>query len=238
MSIKTIIIDDESFAREEIKHLLSYYNDFIIESEASNGIEAIKLIKNIKPDLIFMDIEMPGLKGIDIAELLYNDNLYKPYIVFITAYQNFAVEAFKYDIKDYLLKPIEPKRFTLCINKIISFFGTKFLEKTIIAKSSNKTTIIKQDEISFINIEEGVVYINTADKAYSTSYRTLDDLEKLLNASVFFRAHRSFIVNINKIREVKQSNTGILSLKIIDNNAKEIPVARSKVKDFKNLFKI
>jgi len=236
LSIKTVIIDDEPFAREEIKHLLSYYKEFNIEYEISNGIDAIKIIIDIKPELIFMDIEMPGLKGIEVAELLHSENLYKPYIVFVTAYQNFAVDAFKYDIKDYLLKPIEPKRFTFCVSKIIKHFENK--TNNIIAKTANKTTIIKQEEISFINIEEGVVYINIADKAYSTNYRTLDDLEKRLDISVFFRTHRSYIVNINKIREVKQSNSGNLSLKIIDNSVKEIPIARTKVKEFKNLFNI
>lgn len=238
MILKTIIIDDEEFAREELKHQLSIYPDFEIVSEAVNGTDAIQKVKDLKPDLIFMDIEMPGLKGIEVAEMLFNDSAYNPFIVIVTAYHNFAIDAFKYDVKDYLLKPIEPKRFSLTISKVLKHFESKNVFDSIVARSSNKSTIIKTNEISFITVENSVIFIYLADKPYSTTFRTLDEIEKILDPNIFVRTHRGYIVNIKKVREVKQLNSGNLSLKITDNDAKEIPVSRTKVKDIKCLLKL
>lgn len=238
MILKTIIIDDEEFAREELKHQLSIYPDFEIIAEAVNGTEAIQKIKDLKPDLVFMDIEMPGLKGIEVAEMLFNDAVYNPFIVIVTAYQNFAIEAFKYDIKDYLLKPIDPKRFSLTASKVIKHFESKNIFDSIVARSSNKSTIIKTSEITYITVEDSIIFIYSKDKPYSTTFRTLDDIEKVLDPKIFFRTHRAYIVNIEKVREVKQLNSGNLSLKISDNDAKEIPVSRAKVKDIKYLLRL
>lgn len=238
MILKTIIIDDEEFAREELKHQLSIYQDFEIIAEAVNGTDAIQKIKDLKPDLIFMDIEIPGLKGIEVAEMLFNDPVYMPFIVIVTAYHNFAIDAFKYDVKDYLLKPIEPKRFSLTASKIIKHFENKNIFDSIVAKSSNKSTIIKTSEISYITVEDSVIFIYSSNKPYSTTFRTLDDIEKVLDPNLFIRTHRAYIVNINKVREVKQLSSGNLSLKISDIDVKEIPVSRAKVKYIKYLLRL
>ena len=239
MPIRTILVDDEEFAREELKHQLSIYNNFEICDEAVNGLDAIRKINELKPDLIFMDIEMPGLKGIDVVELIHADDSYSPFIVFVTAYNTFAIDAFKYDVKDYLLKPIDPRRFSLTISKIIKYFEkTSVYEKNIIAKSGSRSTIIKHDDILFISVENTVVSIFASAKFYATTYRTLDEFEKILDPSIFVRTHRTYIINVEKIKEIKQVQSGLLSLKISGYDDKEIPVSRAKVKELKRILKI
>jgi len=239
MKLTVFIADDEAFARDEVKHLLSMHPECVIVGEASSGVEAVQKIKELKPEVLFLDIEMPGLKGLDVAGVVNSIEGYKPYTIIITAYDNFALTAYEQNVMDYLLKPIDPKRFSMAVGKVMSYSKVSLAGKIerIVAKSGNKVVLIPQNEISFICMDETVVYINCGDAAYTTTYRTLEELESELDKTIFFKTHRAYIVNIKKIREIKQTSSGTLNLKLEDVTSKEVPVSRNNVKELKGIFK-
>jgi len=223
---------------EEIKHQLSMCPEVVLVGETGNGIDAVKTIKELKPDLLFLDIEMPGMKGLEIMDSLSSIPSYRPFVIIITAYDNYALKAFEYDVVDYLLKPIDTKRFSTAMSRVLRYFGSSPRIKRITAKRGNRILLIPVDEISYIGVEDTVVCIYSKGNVYSTTYRTLDDVEKELDAKVFFRTHRGYIVNLKKVREIKQEDSGSLLLKIEDVKDIDIPVSRSKAKDMKSIFKL
>ncbi|MBN1114781.1 MAG: LytTR family transcriptional regulator DNA-binding domain-containing protein [Oligoflexia bacterium] len=236
--LTAFIADDEIFAREELKHQLSVYNDISLVGEADNGIDAVKSIRELKPDIIFLDIEMPGLKGLEVAGVLSTIQSYNPYIIVVTAYDNYAVRAFEYDIVDYVLKPIDPKRFSSSISKVLKYYGQASRMTRVSARKGNRIVLIPTEDISFVYVEDSVVFVNSGGRNYSTTYRSLDELEKELEPGEFLRTHRAYIVNLKKVREIKQLSSGLLSLKIENIDTTEVPVSRAKAKEVKNIFKI
>lgn len=237
MRLSAFIAEDELFGREEIKHQLSVYNEVILVGEAANGIDAVKSIKELKPDLIFLDIEMPGLKGIEVLDSISAINGYKPFIIIITAYEQYALKAFEHDVVDYLLKPIDTKRFSTAMARVLRYFSSMQV-KRISAKKGNRVFLIPVEDISCVAVEDTVVYIHSNNNSYSTTYRTLEEVEKELDSTDFFRAHRGFLVNLKKIREIKQADNGGMNLKVDGVENMEVPVSRAKAKDLKTIFKI
>ncbi len=238
MKISVFIAEDERFAREELKHQLSAYPELMIVGEAENGIEAVKTIKEILPDVLFLDIEMPGLKGIEVIEALSSIPSYKPFIIIVTAYDSHAVKAFEYDVVDYLLKPVDTKRLATAMSRVLKYSSGQKHVNRIAAKRLNRFVLIPEEEISFVGVEDTVVFIRCGDEKYSTTYRTLDEIEKDLDSTKFVRVHRGYIVNIKKVREIKNEDSGGLLLKIEDVKGEEIPVSRTNAKSFKSIFKL
>jgi len=238
MKLTAFIAEDEAFAREELKHQLSMCPEVVLVGESDNGIEAAKSIKELKPDLLFLDIEMPGMKGLDIMDSLSSVPSYKPFVIIVTAYDQYALKAFEYDVVDYLLKPIDTKRFSTAMSRVLKYFEATPKMQRITAKRGNRIILIPVDDISYISVEDSVVSIYSGGTIYSTTYRTLDDVEKELDANTFCRTHRGYIVNLKKVREIKQEDSGSLLLKIEDVKDVEIPVSRSKAKDVKAIFKL
>ncbi len=238
MRLSVFIAEDELFGREEIKHQLSVYNEVVVVGEAANGIDAVKSIKELHPDLIFLDIEMPGLKGIEVMDSISTIEDYKPFIIIITAYDQYALKAFEHDVVDYLLKPIDTKRFSTSMSRVLRYFDAKKVNR-ISAKKGSRIFLIPVEDISCVAVEDTIVYIHSNGTAYSTTYRTLEEVEKELDSTNFFRTHRGFIVNLKKIREIKQVDNGGMNLKV-DGVVEglEIPVARSKAKEIKTIFKL
>ena len=238
MRISAFIAEDEHFAVEELKHQLSAYSELVIVGEANNGIDAVKTIKELKPDLVFLDIEMPGLKGIEVIEALSSIPSYKPFIIIVTAYDNHAVKAFEYDVVDYLLKPVDTKRLATAMSKVLKYTsGIKRINR-IAAKKLNRFVLIPEEEISYLGVEDSVVYIKCGEQKYNTTYRTLDDVEKDLDPKRFFRAHRAYVINVKKVREVKNEDSGGLLIKLDDIKDEEVPVSRANAKAFKSIFKL
>ncbi len=236
--ISVFIAEDEAFARDELKHQLSAYPEFVIVGEADNGIDAVKTIKEIQPDVLFLDIEMPGLKGIEVIEALSSMPSYKPFVIIVTAYENYAVKAFEYDVVDYLLKPVDTKRLATAMSRVLKYSSGQDRINRIAAKRLNRLVLIPEEEISFVGVEDAVVFIRCGEEKYSTTYRTLDDIEKDLNPKKFVRVHRGYIVNIKKVREIKNEDSGGLLLKVEDVKSEEIPVSRTNAKAFKSIFKL
>lgn len=218
--IKTLIIDDEPLARNIIKNFLKGEKDINVIGEATNGIESVTLIKEKSPNLIFLDIKMPGMNGFEVIEKIGVDNI--PYVIFVTAYDKYALKAFELHALDYLLKPIDKERFLHALNRAreqidenkLKSFGVK-VEKILEELNSRsrylRRVAIKEDRrIRFIGTED-IDWIEAAGKyakLHTDSHthivrESLKTFEKILDPSLFVRIHRSRIVNLKKIVEIQ-----------------------------------
>ena len=211
---KVIIIDDEAPARSIIKEFLQGYEELILLSECNNGVDAVKAINTYKPDLIFLDIQMPGLSGFEVLKRLEE----MPQIIFSTAYDQFAFQAFEVHAVDYLLKPIKQERFDEAIQKVMNQTQTDtYLTRmqalldmlneketyltNILVSVRNKLINIPIEKIIQIKAEGNYARLNTADGSYLSSYG-ITKLEQKVNPQKFIRIHRSTIVNIDYVKEV------------------------------------
>jgi two-component system LytT family response regulator len=222
MLFKSIVIDDEAHARSRIKRLLLNYTNIIeVVAEATNGLEALELIELHKPDLIFLDIQMPGLDGFDLIKKLE----LLPIIIFTTAFDQFALKAFETNTIDYLVKPIEAERLDLTIRKLqwfkkdnqeenirnfLQFAETLKPQKEITSlsvKIGDKILLLRLSEIVFFEADEKYVTINTCDKGSYITELSLKTLEEKLPAN-FVRVQRAFIVNKNYVIELNKQFGG------------------------------
>ncbi len=227
MKIKCIVVDDEPLAIRVIESHIEKINDIELVAKCSNAIEALDILKNNKIDLIFLDIQMPELTGLEFLNTLQNP----PTIIFTTAYRNYAIDAFELDILDYLLKPITFERFCKSINKFYKLLTNKQPEALgntslkqvgpdpFIYIKRNKTMIkILLKDILFIESIKDYIRIHTNKDSYMTKQQ-IGVIEKNLPDEYFIRVHKSFIVSIEKITTFSPNHIGIN-----DNN---IPIGRS-----------
>lgn len=251
--INCIIVDDEKLAREELKYILGEYKEIDVIGEASNAIEALKLIEDSDIDLMFLDIKMPQITGIELASILM-DKKKAPKIIFVTAYDEYALKAFEVNAIDYLLKPIDEKQLersmknkvlnnldlqkeTNNLQELINYLGKdkEQIEK-ITVYHNNRMVPLDYKEIIYITVKDKETYIYTKDNEYLVSY-TLNKLMDKLDKNNFFRSHKSFIVNLNYIEFIEEWFNATLNLKLKYIEEK-IPVSRSNVKEFKCIMDI
>lgn len=232
---KTIIIDDERLAREEVKRALEKHPEFEIIGEASHADEAIPLIEEIKPDILFLDIHMPGKSGFDLLEELTN----VPDVVFTTAYDQYAVKAFEMNALDYLVKPLRDERFSKTIEKVKQELSKRVkLEPTalpmhqkIFMKDGDKCYFIPLTDIHFIESLENYARIYFgSDKAMIK--RSLNLLAEKLDPKVFFRVNRSQMININYIKEIHPYFNN--KLQIILTTGEKVEVSSRQSVKFRN----
>lgn len=214
--IKVVIIDDERLAREEVKRVLQFYEDFVLIGEAENADDAKILIETEMPDLIFLDIQMPEKSGFDLLESL--DNV--PAVLFITAYDQYAIQAFEVSALDYLMKPIREERFAKAIQKIREAINMKFSlneslakDRKIFIKDGEKRFFIQLDEIYLIESLENYTRLFFKDKK-ALQRRSLRQWEEMLDKNIFFRINRTEIINTQYIQEVKTTIGGRLEVKL------------------------
>ena len=214
--IKVIIVDDERLSREELKRALNDYEDFVLIGEAENADDAKNLIKANMPDLIFLDIQMPEKSGFDLLESL--DNI--PLVLFTTAYNQYAVQAFEVNALDYLMKPIREERFAQAIEKIRNAITLKSSsndtltnDRKIFIKDGEKRFFIQLKEIYLIESLENYTRLYFQDKK-ALQRRSLRQWEEMLDENIFFRINRTEIVNINYIQEVKRTVGSGLEIKL------------------------
>ncbi|RKD31562.1 LytR/AlgR family response regulator transcription factor [Thermohalobacter berrensis] len=252
--LKAIIVDDEMPAREELKFLLKEFNEIDIIGEASNGVEAIKLNEKLRPDLIFLDIQMPQITGIEVAEKVL-DSTHVPLIIFVTAFDQFAIKAFEVNAIDYLLKPLCKERLEKSIKKAINLYKAKNydyenkLEKLIKEikgrnEKVDKISVYKNgrlipldlDEIIYATVKEKNTVIVSTKGEFETN-NTLSQLQEKLKNHNFFRSHRSFLVNLDFIEEIEPWFNSTYQVKL-KNNKEKIPVSRNHCKEFRKLMNI
>ena len=255
MPISTIIVDDEQLSREELSYLLKSVGDVEVVAQGSNGVEAIHLIREHNPELVFLDVQMPGLDGFGVIKKLVDKKHPLPQIVFATAFDQYAVRAFEVNAVDYLLKPFDKKRVAQSVEKakqklaatptsserlesLINLLEQqqKPQQQKILLRSAGRLILIDQKDICFATIDEGVITVASSNMEGHSNCRTLEELLESLDPNVFWRAHRSHVVNINRIKEVLPWFKSSYQLRMDDRKQTELPVSRAQTKRLRELF--
>ncbi len=246
-SISAVLVDDERLAREELEFLLKDYPEIEVSATAENGVQALEIIEKIEPDLVFLDVQMPGMDGLGVIHKLQEKNLHLPFFVMASAYDQYAIEAFRLEAIDYLLKPIEKHRLALTIGRAKRYLGSPVplaAERSsppktkLVVKTGPRNLLVDASEIVYASIAGGVITLVATSVVGESTYRTIDELHEDLDAEVFWRVHRGFLVNINRIREVNPWFHASLILKMDDPKGTEIPVSRAQAKRLKAFLKL
>ncbi len=284
MSITALIIDDEQLAREELEYLLRE-EDIDVLAHGRNGIEAVELIQSHHPDVVFLDVQMPGLDGFAVLKRLieHSGGAPLPQIIFATAFDQYAVRAFDVNAIDYLLKPFEHARVLQALDRVRqrvhdagphelspdhaetrltrsdATTGTrieallKLMEQQqaapkpanghlqsgkIVLQAGSRLLLVDQKDICFAAIDEGTISVATPSIEGHSKCRTLEELLDLLDPAIFWRAHRSYVVNINHIKEVVPWFKSSYQLRMADKKQTEIPVSRAQTRRLRELFKL
>jgi two-component system LytT family response regulator/two-component system response regulator LytT len=259
MPLSAVIVDDEQLARDELAYLLKNADDVNVVAQGKNGLEAVNLIKEHNPDLVFLDVQMPGLDGFGVIKKLLDKKIPLPKIVFATAFDQYAVKAFEVNAVDYLLKPFDKKRVAQAVQKARTQQGAEGLpaekidalvrmlqtpkaqSSKILLKALGRMFLVDQKEICYASIEDGVITVVTAGVSGMEGHsncRTLEELLASLDPGMFWRAHRSYLVNINRIREVVPWFKSSYQLRMDDKKQSEIPVSRAQTKRLRELFSL
>jgi two-component system, LytTR family, response regulator len=257
MSLSAVIVDDEQLARDELAFLLKNVGDVDVVAQGKNGVEAVSLIREHNPDLVFLDVQMPGLDGFGVIKKLIDKKVRLPNIVFATAFDQYAVKAFEVNAVDYLLKPFDKKRVAQSVQKARSKMETsggpadrletlvKMLESQkgqsvkVLLKAAGRLFLVNQKDICYASIDDGVITVVTAGPGGmegQSNCRTLEELLESLDDKLFWRAHRSYLVNINRIKEVVPWFKSSFQLRMDDKKQSEIPVSRAQTKRLRELF--
>ena len=254
-TISTLVVDDEQLAREELSFLLKEFPEIEVLETASNGLEAVKLIGDLEPDLVFLDVQMPGLDGLGVIRRLREKGGELPHFVLTTAFDQYAVEAFRLEALDYVLKPIEKDRLAESVARARRVVeekqsGEETLEAAagpsrtaiqrtkLLVRANNRNLIVDAQDMIYATIDDGLITVVTSQFEGQSNYRTIEELQSNLDPGLFWRVHRSFLVNINKIREVIPWFKSSFQLKMDDKKQTEIPVSRIQTKRLRALLKI
>lgn len=255
MKLKALIVDDEYPARQELRFLLNSFSDVEIVGEAANAQEALALIKALDYQVLFLDVSMPGMTGLELGAAI-QELPKQPHVIFVTAYDEYAVQAFEVNAVDYLLKPVEPGRLKKAIDKVIKAYQEAQPENEEAAKTTTvknkvdqstikidripaekqgKTVLVAESDIFFAFTEQDYIYIKTNNDKLLTRF-TLKELEARLNPQVFFRTHRCYLVNLHKVREIVPFFNGTYNLVVEDKANSEVPVSRAQAKKLRKIL--
>ena len=257
MPLTTVIVDDEQLARDELAFLLEKSEDVQVVAQGKNGLEAVSLIKEHTPDLVFLDVQMPGLDGFGVIKRLLDRKLPMPQVIFATAFDQYAVKAFEVNAVDYLLKPFDKKRVLQAVEKarhnkhsseispnekletlvrLLEQQTAKSEPSKVMIRSAGRLMLVDQKEICYASIEDGVISVVTHTMEGHSNCRTLEELLESLDSNLFWRAHRGFVVNIDRIKEVVPWFKSSYQLRMDDKKQTEIPVSRAQTKRLRELF--
>jgi two-component system, LytTR family, response regulator LytT len=255
MDIRALVVDDEQLARDELCFLLGQTGQVEVVGQAANGLDALEAVDRLRPDVVFLDIQMPGLSGFEVARQVVAKGM-PIHVVFVTAFDQYALEAFDVNAIDYVLKPVEPGRLEQAIQrvrrrtgsegplnehieKIVKLVGDRQQHRGQIAvKVGERFLLVQTDEVIYASLNGDTISIVTGQVAGTCNYRTLDDLQASLDPDVFWRVHRSHLVNINKIKEIVPWFSRNYILRMKDGKATEIPVSRSQTKRLRDYLKL
>ncbi len=259
MQINTIIVDDEKPAREELAYLLKGFPEINVIGQGRNGVDAVNLIKEHSPDLVFLDVQMPGLDGFGVLKKLVERKMKVPHVVFATAFDHYAVQAFDVNAVDYVLKPFDKARISKAIararkaietqipaaerlEQLVSQLGNSKQSSTqpvkLLVKSQQRLLLVDAEDVIWASIQDGMITVMAKDAEGVSNYHTLEELNAALESDSFWRPHRSFLVNIHHIKEVVPWFKASYMLKMSDKKQTEVPVSRSQLKRMRELFKL
>jgi len=240
MNITCIIVDDEKLARELLQEYLQQMPNIQVIGECSKGKDAVEMIDKLKPDLIFLDVQMPGMTGFDVLDEIVHD----PYVIFVTAYDQYAIKAFEKNVVDYLLKPLDQERFKLGVDRAISRMkmeqnnvgellrnlkteNKSSYDSHIFVQKSEKLLNLPVEEIVYLEASGDYTILSTKNDQFVSS-SGIGKLEEILNPETFIRVHRSTIININSLKEIEKHFNGGMVVKM--QNGKSFPVSRTYAK--------
>jgi two-component system LytT family response regulator/two-component system response regulator LytT len=258
--IRTVVVDDERLAREELCYLLGTVGGVEVVAQAGNGLEALSLIREHEPDLVILDIQMPGLTGFEVARRLLDDGS-QAQMVFVTAFDRYAIEAFEINAVDYVLKPVEVDRLGTAVDRVRRriqaengarapqppadldkllqmLAGRPSHREQLAVKVGDRFLLLHAEEVIHASVEDDVITVVTNSLSGTSNYRTLDELQARLDPAVFWRVHRSHLVNINKVKEIVPWFSRNFMLKMRDAKGTEIPVSRSQTKRLREYLKL
>jgi two-component system LytT family response regulator/two-component system response regulator LytT len=275
MDLRAVLVDDEQLARDELGYLLGQIGGVEVIGQAGNGVEALTTIDRLQPDVVFLDVQMPGLTGFEVARRMLDDGP-SSHIIFVTAFDEHAIEAFEVNAVDYLLKPVDQMRLAIAVRRAhrrVSFdrprdWGTPApegsdrgtgapgvtnaqLEKIIqlvterqrrqerlAIKVGERFLLVQAEEIIYASLADEAITVVTIQHAGTSNYRTLDELQTRLDPNVFWRVHRSHLVNINKIKEIVPWFSRNYILRMKDEKATQIPVSRTQTRRLREYLKL
>ena len=253
--LTVIVVDDEQLARDELCFMLEELGSMNVAGRAGNGHEALTLIDRLERDLVFLDVQMPGLTGFEVARRL-RERKAPPQLIFVTAYDRHAIEAFEVEAVDYLLKPVDPARLAEAVDRarrrasseqpltdrlerIVELVAERQSRRDRLAiKVGERFLLVQADDIIYASLTDESINIVTSQVAGTSNFRTLDELHGRLDSSVFWRVHRSHLVNINKIKEIVPWFSRNYILRMKDAKATEIPVSRTQTKRLREYLKL
>jgi two-component system LytT family response regulator/two-component system response regulator LytT len=262
--LRAIVVDDEQLAREELIFLLGQLGGVEVVAQAGNGLEALRVIEEHTPDLVMLDVQMPGFTGFEVARRLLDSGI-ESQLVFVTAYDQHAIEAFEVNAVDYLLKPVEAERLEMAVErvrrrlqadrppppqpaavptgddleKLLQLLSARQERREQLAvKVGDRFLLIRTDEVVHASVENDVITVVTNTLSGTSNYRTLDELQARLDPAVFWRVHRSHLVNINRIKEIVPWFSRNYILKMKDAKGSEIPVSRSQTKRLREYLRL
>ncbi len=262
-SLRVMVVDDEQLARDELCYQLEKLGEVEVVAQAGNGLEALSAVERHDPDLVFLDIQMPGLSGFEVARQLLERDDPSPALVFVTAFDQHAIEAFEVNAVDYLLKPVESGRLEQALararrrlgeerppaggatplndqlEQIVKMMANRQIRREQVAvKVGERFVLVQADDIIYASLADESINIVTGQATGTSNYRTLDDLQARLDPDVFWRVHRSHLVNINKIKEIVPWFSRNYLLRMKDAKGTEIPVSRSQTKRLREYLKL
>jgi two-component system LytT family response regulator/two-component system response regulator LytT len=224
--------------------------------EAENGLEAVAMIDEHEPDLVFLDVQMPGLDGLSVAREVIERGGKLPHFVFVTAFDQYAVEAFEVNAADYLLKPIEKARLERTLERTRKAQAAPDLETVrverllaqlqgqsrppakLLVRKGESMVLVDAGDVVYATTEGGAITVATISVQGVSNYRTIEELQQHLDPNLFWRAHRSYLVNIDRIQEVVPWFKSTYQLRMADKAQTEIPVSRAQTKRLRELFKL
>jgi two-component system LytT family response regulator/two-component system response regulator LytT len=260
VTLRTIVVDDEQLAREELCFLLQQLEGIEVIGQAGNGVEAMRVIEESQPDLVMLDVQMPGITGFEVARRLVSAGI-DSQLVFVTAFDQYAIDAFEVNAVDYLLKPVEQERLITAVDRVRRRVAAdRTLQKPLAEedldrlvqmlsdrqgrreqlalKVDERFLLIHADEVVHASVEDDTIRVVTNSLSGTSNYRTLDELQARLDPAVFWRVHRSHLVNINKIKEIVPWFSRNYILKMKDAKGTEIPVSRSQTRRLREYLKL
>jgi two-component system LytT family response regulator/two-component system response regulator LytT len=253
-TLTTIVVDDEQLACDELVYLLKDFPDIEVIATGSNGLEAVDLIREVEPELVFLDVHMPGLDGIGVVRRLREMDIDLPHFIFATAYDQYAVEAFRLEAMDYLLKPVDKGRLAETVERARRTIQEKkapaeppaapakaamLPQRTkLLVRAQSRHFIVDANDLIYATIDNGLISLVTTSLEGQSTYRTIEDLQANLDHDLFWRVHRSYLVNINRIKEVVPWFKSSYQLRMDDKKHTEIPVSRVQTRRLRELFKL
>lgn len=253
-TVPTILADDEVLALDELAYLLKDFPEIEVVGTARNGIEAVEQIESLEPDLVFLDVQMPGLDGLGVINRLKSIKAPMPAFVLCTAYEQYALDAFRLEALDYLVKPVERDRLVLTIDRVrrtmiepeaqavipvpVAEGPAAPARSKLLVKSAGRNLVVDADDVVYATIEDGLITIVTTSVEGQTNFKTIEELQANLDPATFWRVHRSYLVNINRIREVIPWFKSSYQLRMDDRKQSEVPVSRVQTKRLRTMFKL